>query len=434
MSKGTLAKVMKYELRYLDGCGDFQSMQEQVWELQRKTRAVLNYTIQTCFHWDYINREHFKQTGEYLSIQTETGYKRLDGYIYNQLKDECRNMAAANINATIQTAWAKYNSAKAEILRGTMSIPSYKRDHPLVLNKTTVKFEEHDGEPVAVLALFSNQFKKETGCPTTVRFAMRLHDKTQRSIYQQLQNGNYKLGQCQLIYDRPKWYLMLTYLFTKKEQPLDPDKILGVDLGETYAIYASSVGEYGALKIEGGEVTDYARKLEARKRSMQRQAAHCGDGRKGHGTKTRVSAAYQTEDKIANFRKTANHRYSKALIDYAVHHQYGTIQIEDLSGIKSSKEFPKFLRHWTYFDLQAKIEAKAAEQGIRVVKVDPRYTSQRCSKCGNIDPKNRPSQAKFCCTSCGFEANADFNASQNLSIRDIEKLIQETVDANHKQT
>jgi transposase len=73
--------------------------------------------------------------------------------------------------------------------------------------------------------------------------------------------------------------------------------------------------------------------------------------------------------------------------------------------------------------LQTKIEYKAKERGIAVVKIDPSYTSQRCSRCGYIDSGNRKSQSKFCCKSCGFACNADYNASQNISIRDIAEII-----------
>jgi transposase len=97
--------------------------------------------------------------------------------------------------------------------------------------------------------------------------------------------------------------------------------------------------------------------------------------------------------------------------------------MEDLSGIKESTGFPMILAHWTYFDLQTKIEYKAKEHGIQVKKIKPRYTSQRCSKCGCIDRANRPEQAKFKCVKCGFEANADYNAAQNLSIKDIDSII-----------
>lgn len=205
-------------------------------------------------------------------------------------------------------------------------------------------------------------------------------------------------------------------------------------MGEHYAICASTINEYGRFIIEGGEITAFAKKWEARKRSMQKQATYCGEGRIGHGTKTRVANVYQAKDRIANFRDTTNHRYSKALIDYALKHQCGIIQIEDLSGIKQETQFPKFLQHWTYYDLQSKIETKAKEHGIAVIKVNPRFTSQRCSKCGYIDSENRKTQESFCCVKCKFTANADFDASQNLSIPNIDHVIQAQLSANEKKT
>jgi putative transposase len=51
----------------------------------------------------------------------------------------------------------------------------------------------------------------------------------------------------------------------------------------------------------------------------------------------------------------------------------------------------------------------------RVEKVDPAFTSQRCSACGQADPKSRESQASFRCTACGFACNADVNAARNIA-------------------
>jgi transposase len=51
----------------------------------------------------------------------------------------------------------------------------------------------------------------------------------------------------------------------------------------------------------------------------------------------------------------------------------------------------------------------------RVEKIDPAYTSQRCSACGTVDPKARKSQAVFACRSCGYADNADVNAAKNIA-------------------
>ncbi|WP_254714919.1 transposase [Actinomadura sp. NAK00032] len=50
----------------------------------------------------------------------------------------------------------------------------------------------------------------------------------------------------------------------------------------------------------------------------------------------------------------------------------------------------------------------------RVVRVDPRYTSQTCNACGHRAPDNRESQAVFRCVACGHRANADINAARNI--------------------
>jgi putative transposase len=51
----------------------------------------------------------------------------------------------------------------------------------------------------------------------------------------------------------------------------------------------------------------------------------------------------------------------------------------------------------------------------RVEKISPAFTSQRCSECGQVDPKSRESQAVFRCTACGFSCHADVNAARNIA-------------------
>ena len=51
----------------------------------------------------------------------------------------------------------------------------------------------------------------------------------------------------------------------------------------------------------------------------------------------------------------------------------------------------------------------------RVEKINPAYTSQRCSVCGHVASENRKSQAVFACTACGYTCNADVNAARNIA-------------------
>jgi transposase len=63
------------------------------------------------------------------------------------------------------------------------------------------------------------------------------------------------------------------------------------------------------------------------------------------------------------------------------------------------------------------IAYKARMAGVRVVCIDPAYTSQTCSRCGHCEKANRKSQARFLCRSCGFSAHADANAACNIARR-----------------
>jgi putative transposase len=63
------------------------------------------------------------------------------------------------------------------------------------------------------------------------------------------------------------------------------------------------------------------------------------------------------------------------------------------------------------------LEYKARWYGKKLVRVNPKHTSQTCSKCGKKDKESRKSQSVFVCTSCNFELNADWNAARNILAR-----------------
>ncbi|NGO73898.1 transposase [Streptomyces sp. SB3404] len=66
--------------------------------------------------------------------------------------------------------------------------------------------------------------------------------------------------------------------------------------------------------------------------------------------------------------------------------------------------------------LELALTNAARYTGTRVVKVNPAYTSQRCSACGFVSEGNRESQAVFRCKAagCGHAENADVNAAKNI--------------------
>lgn len=69
----------------------------------------------------------------------------------------------------------------------------------------------------------------------------------------------------------------------------------------------------------------------------------------------------------------------------------------------------------------------------RIVKVDPRFTSQTCSCCGAVDSRSRKNQASFVCTTCGFHANADHNAALNVLHRGNTPVVEPQVTVASKR-
>ncbi|MDR1868289.1 MAG: transposase, partial [Treponema sp.] len=43
----------------------------------------------------------------------------------------------------------------------------------------------------------------------------------------------------------------------------------------------------------------------------------------------------------------------------------------------------------------------------------PRYTSQKCNRCGTIDKKSR-NKSRYVCKHCGHTDHADVNAAKNI--------------------
>lgn len=93
--------------------------------------------------------------------------------------------------------------------------------------------------------------------------------------------------------------------------------------------------------------------------------------------------------------------------------------------MKGISEINLFLKDWSYYDLQNKITNKAAEYGIEVVTIDPKYTSRRCSKCGNINTgeDNLKNDRFYVCELCGYRTSYDHNAARNIAFPNIEEEI-----------
>ena len=425
-----MTKVIKVYLisKVLNANGEevnYEDVNKILWQLQHETRQLKNKIVQLCWEWNNFQSDYYKENGYYPKDKEVLNYS-FAGYVYDKIKN-LTILNSANFSLVSQDVIKAFKNSIDDIRKGNKSIINYKTKQPIDLHNKSISLSYDDKKFFVNLSLVNNGFAKENNLKR-FRFECIVKDNSTKTILERCVDKVYKISGSKLSYDNKKkmWYLNLCYSFENNcKLELDKDRVLGVDLGIVNPIVASVYGDIDRFVIDGDEIIKFRQKTEKYRVKLLRQGKYCGDGRIGHGRKTRCKPIDRIGNRISRFRDTTNHKYSKALVEYAIKKGCGTIQFENLSGISKDKE--QFLKHWSYFDLQNKIKYKANEVGINVVFVSPKYTSQRCSKCGNIDENNRITQASFKCTSCGYSANADYNASQNLAIRDIDKII----SANH---
>lgn len=177
-------------------------------------------------------------------------------------------------------------------------------------------------------------------------------------------------------------------------------KIVGVDRG-IYNIYTTSEGEVkNSRKIRGTK-----RRYRYNRSQLQRKVAQ--------GSRSAARRLHAQRGKEARFTRNENHIMTKEL---ACREQLSTYVLEDLTGIRKrsrSRKFNTMLSSWSFAQFQQMLEYKCAARGVEVVYVDPRHTSQRCSKCGYTDKGNRKS-TQFHCLHCGYTEHADLNAADNI--------------------
>ncbi|WP_156936319.1 RNA-guided endonuclease InsQ/TnpB family protein [Clostridiisalibacter paucivorans] len=392
-------------------------------DLRYNSSKMLNFSIQQCYQWMIYRNEYREKYGKYPRAKDIYGYSHRN-HIYRQAAEIFPIFNRGNISQTVGMATSRWSSDQKDVMSLRKSIPSYRLQAPIYIANQSYTISRTENGLVVDCSLVSKKYaKEETNDKTRYRISLVVKDNSTETILDRIVSGEYSQGYGQIVKDRrkEKWYLLVAYRFEPKKTK-ETGRILGIDLGIVYPLYMALNDSHHRYRIDGGEIEHFRRNIEKRKNQLLDQGKYCGDGRRGHGIRTRIAPIEFAREKIKNFRNTTNHKYSKFVVDIAQKHDVETIQLEKLDGIS---EDSTFLKNWSYYDLQQKIQYKAQEKGIKVAYIDPRYTSQRCSRCGNISRENRQDQQRFRCTKCGFSANADYNAAKNISTQNIEKIIEE---------
>lgn len=141
------------------------------------------------------------------------------------------------------------------------------------------------------------------------------------------------------------------------------------------------------------------------------------DSLNGHTIETVCKRISRKQKGSIGFKKACVHRknlinYYKNKIDWQ---NIKVIKIENIKNLRYKKRTSRYLSSFVYREYFEQLKQKAEILGVQVSEVCSTYTSQRCSCCGWTRKKNR-NKDKFKCSMCGYAANADFNASVNISL------------------
>jgi IS605 OrfB family transposase len=187
---------------------------------------------------------------------------------------------------------------------------------------------------------------------------------------------------------------------------LEPtDQVVGVDLGLSRPAVTSTnrfLGQRAWKAVEG--------RLFKLKRALQKR-----------GTKSAKRHLKRVRHKQARFRRTADHILSKQIVHSV--EPGGTVVLENLKDIRKRTKMQRKtqtqrrIHSWSFAQLRGFIGYKAEERGCTVVAVDPRHTSQACSRCGHVARNNRRSRDLFVCRKCGYSLHADLNGARNIAAK-----------------
>ncbi|WP_308163870.1 RNA-guided endonuclease InsQ/TnpB family protein [Nonomuraea sediminis] len=216
----------------------------------------------------------------------------------------------------------------------------------------------------------------------------------------------HRKGESDLICRDGMWFLLATCDLPDRPVAVPTAGFLGVDLG-----IANIATTSDGIRRSGKGLNAHRHRQRGLRRRLQAKA-----------TKSAKRLLKRRRRKEAKFAADTNHVIAKRIVTEAERTGRG-VALEDLQGIRDRVRLRKpqrvTLHSWSFHQLGSFITYKAARAGVALVHVNPAYSSQECSVCHHVDKRNRPAQAVFKCTSCGFAEHADVNAARNIAARGV---------------
>ena len=179
---------------------------------------------------------------------------------------------------------------------------------------------------------------------------------------------------------------------------------IGIDFG-TKHLFALSTGNIFGINF-GKQLKSYDDKITLLQKRLQHQ-----------GIKPNSSKRYRNlVKKCREFIKNEINRNFNKIIKEIKPKEIVLERLE-FRHSKLNKTMNRILRKCGRSVIKSKIEMLQKDYGVKVIEVNPAYTSQTCNRCGFTHRLNRNSRDQFKCKNCNYIKHADINASRNIRAR-----------------
>ncbi len=262
--------------------------------------------------------------------------------------------------------------------------------------------------------------KERTNCPKSISLSVRLDarsfnvwfDKNEVSILTLdgriktkikipkyfKQYLTWKRASAELFIKNGKVYLYISMTKSVEDSEVNINSILGIDRGINNLAVTSNNQFFS-----GKDVKRISKRYQKLRSALQAK-----------GTKSAKRKLKKLSGKENRFKTDVNHVISKKIAESVP--ENSVVVLEKLKNIRKSKlrkQQRTAINNWKFYQLEQFLKYKLENKNCKVEFVNPAYTSQKCSKCGHTVRANRKGHT-FKCKSCGFELNADLNASRNI--------------------
>ena len=212
--------------------------------------------------------------------------------------------------------------------------------------------------------------------------------------------------------------LWVNLAYAVEHEPLQPNNsAVGLDMGVLDRVALST-----------GERLGRRRKPNYKLKRAQQRMSRCRKGSRRWKQRRAVLSNLQDRERISN--RNECHRITTDIV-----RRFDLIAIEDLKidnmsasakgtieapgkGVRRKSGLNRSIREQTWGIIKQQLTYKAEWAGRQVAIVNPKLTSQTCSRCGVVNRQARVGK-RYKCSSCGLLMDADVNAAVNILHRGL---------------